>query len=332
MDPRAATLPRALQAAGYATAHIGKWHLGGGRDVTDAPKFAEYGFDTGIGTYESPEPHPDITATNWIWSPQDKVKRWDRTAFFVSQTLEFLASHAGQPCFVNLWLDDPHTPWVPDDMAPKGDIRSNLKRVMEENDRQLGRLMDALPENTLLIFASDNGPLPTFGDARTLGLRGCKLSLYEGGIRLPLIVRWPRQVPAGRVDASSVIAAVDMFPTLCRIGGAALPKAYASDGIDVSPAFVGKPCIRTKPLFWEYGRNDQSFKYPGESSRSPNVAMLDGDWKLLINTDSSDGELYDLFADPNETTNVAAAHVERTAMMMASALEWRASLPRRTSK
>ena len=102
-----------LKAAGYATAHVGKWHLGGGRDVTSPPKFAAYGYDEGVGTYESPEPHPDITSTNWIWADQDAVKRWDRSAFFVDRTLDFLDRHQGTPGFVNLWLDDPHTPWVP---------------------------------------------------------------------------------------------------------------------------------------------------------------------------------------------------------------------------
>src|SRR5262245_52309812 len=131
LDPKAPSIARALKAAGYATAHFGKWHLGGGRDVVDPPKFAAYGFDEHAGTWESPEPHPDITATNWIWSPQDKVKRWDRTAFFFDKTLYFLKRHKGQPAFVNVWLDDPHTPWVPDESSQsppaKGDTPEHLK-------------------------------------------------------------------------------------------------------------------------------------------------------------------------------------------------------------
>ena len=99
LDPRAPSLARTLKAAGYATGHFGKWHMGGGRDVTNAPPFAAYGFDEHAGTWESPQPHPDITSTNWIWCPNDKVKRWDRTAFFVDKTLDFLRRHKGQPCY-----------------------------------------------------------------------------------------------------------------------------------------------------------------------------------------------------------------------------------------
>ena len=148
LDPAAPSLARTLKAAGYATAHFGKWHLGGGRDVTDAPKFAAYGFDEHAGTYESPQPHPDITANDWIWSPEDKVKRWDRTAFFVDQTLDFLRRHKEQPCFVNLWLDDPHTPWVPERRAARGPAgrhartAAKFRAVLVEMDRQIGRLLD----------------------------------------------------------------------------------------------------------------------------------------------------------------------------------------------
>jgi len=161
-----------LKAAGYATAHFGKWHLGGGRDVTNAPPFSAYGYDVGFGTYESPEPHPDLTATNWIWSPHDKVKRWDRTSWMVDRTLEFLRAHRGQPCFINLWFDDVHTPWIPsrdvqDDTSLRGDTRANLRPVLNGMDREVGRLLaslrhDGSASNTLVLFLGDNGPLPTF--------------------------------------------------------------------------------------------------------------------------------------------------------------------------
>lgn len=329
LDPAAPSLPRALHAAGYATAHIGKWHLGGGRDVADAPKFAAYGYDEGVGTWESPEPHPDITATAWIWSPKDRVKRWDRTAFFVDKALDFLARHRGQPCFINLWPDDPHTPWVPnpgDGALPPGDTRESLARVLAENDRQLGRLLDALPPDTLFIYASDNGPLPTLGE-RTRGLRGSKLSLYEGGTRLPFIVRWPGHVPAGRVDETTVISAVDMLPTICALAKAGLPPDAKFDGEEMSAALLGTPLVRTSPLFWEYGRNGESFKYPEGRDRSPNVAVRDGQWKLLVNADGAGAELYDLAGDPNETKNLATERPEIAQRLTGRALAWRRSLP-----
>lgn len=333
LDPRAPTLPRALRSAGYATAHVGKWHLGGGRDVLDAPKFAAYGYDEGIGTYESPEPHPDITATNWIWSAHDRVKRWDRTAFFVDKTLDFLRrKKTAQPCFVNLWLDDPHTPWVPGPNAPKGDTRENLRRVLVENDRQIGRLLDGLRElgmanETLVIFASDNGPLPTFDGARNAGLRASKLSLYEGGIRMPFLVRWPGKVPAGRVDTGSVLSALDIFPTLASVAGA--ESGGKLDGQDMSAALRGDASPERKaPLFWEYGRNEQWFRYPrAPGARSPNLAVRSGGWKLLVNADGGGAELYDVVKDFGEHDNLVAAQPQLAQRLTAQALEWRNSLP-----
>src|SRR6185436_1859641 len=145
LDPQAPTYVRAFQAAGYATAHIGKWHLGGGRDVTNAPKFAAYGYNVGLGTYESPEPHPDITATNWIWSEHDKVKRHERTRWMVDRALDFVRDHNGAPCFINLWLDDTHTPFVPsrEQLAAVGvssekpTERERYRAVLADMDKQL---------------------------------------------------------------------------------------------------------------------------------------------------------------------------------------------------
>jgi arylsulfatase A-like enzyme len=334
LDPKAPSLPRTLKQAGYATAHFGKWHLGGGRDVSDAPKFAAYGYDEHAGTYESPEPHPDITATNWIWSPKDKVKRFERTAFFVNQTLDFLRRHKDQPCFVNLWPDDTHTPWVPAADLPKGDTPDKLRRVLVEYDRQIGRLLAGLKElgvdkNTLLIFTCDNGALPTFEGARSAGFRGSKLSLYEGGIRVPFLARWPGHVSAGRVDDESVLGAVDLFPSLCAIAGTTPPKDAAVDGEDLSAALLGKLAARKRPLFWEYGRSSEFFAYPKvPRDKSPNGAVREGKWKLLVNADGSGVELYDLAADAKEERNVAADHSDVAQRLTEQAMAWRQSLPK----
>jgi arylsulfatase A-like enzyme len=333
LDAKAPSLPRAFHDAGYKTAHFGKWHLGGGRDVKDAPKFAAYGYDEHAGTWESPEPDPDITAGNWIWSDKDKFKRWQRSQFFVDRTLDFLTRNKSTPCFINVWLDDPHTPWVPNAESDKKDTPANLKPVLMEMDTQVGRLLDGLEKlgianDTIVIFTSDNGPAPTFRGGRAGGLRGAKISLYEGGDRLPFMVRWPGHVPAGKIDETTVLGGVDMFPTLCALCWVPVPAGYQSDGEDRSAAFLGQPLAdRSKPLFWEYGRNNKSFDYPRGRDRSPNVAVRDGNWKLLVNADGTGAELYDLAADPKETKDLAADKPDVVERLKKMCLDWRRSLP-----
>ena len=334
LDASAPSVARTLKSTGYATGHFGKWHMGGGRDVTNAPRFSLYGFDEHASTYESPEPHPDITGTNWIWSKHDRVKRWDRSAFFVDKTLDFLKRHTaeGKPCYVNLWPDDVHTPWVPSDQAVEGPTRQNLRLVLAEYDRQVDRLFAGLRElniesNTVVVFASDNGALPTFGGDRSGGLRGSKLSLYEGGIREPFIVRWPGRAPSGRVDSRSVIHAVDLFPTFCQLAGAKVPDGVVFDGQDVSGTFFGRDFERHGILFWEYGRNERFFDFAKGADRSPNLAAREGSWKLLVNADGSGAELYDLSMAARETNNVASGHPEILRRMIEQTLAWRKSMP-----
>ena len=232
---------------------------------------------------------------------------------------------------MQLWPDDVHTPWVTAGQAARGDTPANFRPVLEEADRQVGRLLDSLrdlglEQNTMVIFASDNGPMPTFGGTRSGGLRGAKWSLYEAGIRLPFIVRWPGHVPAGKVDESTVLAAVDLLPSLCAIAGGALPDAAALDGENLSAAWFGRPVVRTHSLFWEYGRN-ASFKYPSGRDRSPNLAVREGEWKLLLNADGSGMELYDIVADRAEEHDLAAVKPELAKRLAESALRWRRALP-----
>ena len=341
LDPKAPSLPRMLKAAGYATAHVGKWHLGGGRDVTDAPKFAAYGYDVGLGTYESPEPAATLGLKTTPWGPPAKrepqqVPRHQRTEWMVDQTLAFLNANPGKPAFVNLWLDDTHTPFAPSpDQLERISAEKPIgpddryKAVLVETDRQVGRLLDgAKGTNTLVLLIGDNGASPPLVRERSGGLRGQKLSLYEGGIRVPFITWWPGVVDGGIVNETTVISALDLVPTLTTIGGAKLPAGYEPDGEDMTAALRGSTPKRTKPQLWEYGRNDTSFHYPNDPEhRSPNVAVRDGDWKLLVNADGSRVELYDLSIDRNETKNVMADHPDVTKRLKDVALVWRKSMP-----
>jgi arylsulfatase A-like enzyme len=347
LDPRAPTFVRAFNKSGYATFHVGKWHLGGGRDVTDAPKFAAYGYDTGFGTYESPEPAAPLglKLPPWVETTEpQQVARHDRTRWMVDKTLALVKEHVARPWLVNLWLDDTHTPFRPSDeqttRAGPGTGTPGYRAVLRETDRQIGRLLDGLrmlklDTNTLVLLAGDNGPEPTFDRKRTNGLRGMKWSLYEGGIRTPLIVRWPGVVPAGAVNETTVVGAVDLFPTMCALAGVPAPPGVMFDGIDVSAAVRGATQMRNRPLFWEYGRKPapagakalRPFPYPNEpNSISPNVAIRDGDWKLLINADGSGDQLFNLATDRNETHNVAAEHPEIRQQLADLALAWRSAL------
>lgn len=342
LDPSAPSLPRLFSKAGYATAHIGKWHLGGGRDVTDAPKFAAYGYDMGLGTYESPEPAAALGLKTMPWTMErepQQVPRHERTRWMVDETLAFLKARSPKPCFVNLWLDDTHTPFRPVEGADEREPLEKFREVLTETDRQLGRLTEGLRElglekDTLILLAGDNGPEPSFDRERTGGLRGMKWSLYEGGIRTPLIARWPGVVPAGQVNEQTVINAVDLFPTLAKLAGLSLPEGYISDGEDMASVFKGTPRERDRPLFWEYGRKPvtkgqgiRTFPYPKEvGAKSPNVAVREGTWKLLVNADGREAELYNLNTDPKETTNLTEREPERAARLKQMALKWRTEM------
>ena len=338
LDASAPSVARELKTAGYATAHFGKWHMGGGRDVDNAPGIRQYGFDEYASTWESPDPDPLLTSTDWIWAKSDSVKRWDRTAYFVDKTLDFLKRNPGKPCYINLWPDDVHTPWVPDEMTlnefPKGTEKPReFKAVLAELDVQIGRLMAGLKalgvdDNTLVVFTSDNGALPTFQGSRSGTFRGSKLSLYEGGIRMPFIVRYPAQTPRGKVDSLSVLSAVDLLPTFVSLAGKKGSRP-PGDGENRAAVLLGKPDVRKKPLFWEYGRNNESFRYPAGRDKSPNLAIREGNWKLLVNDDGSGAELYNLAIDPSEQTDVSGQQPKLVGTMRSKLLAWRAGLARK---
>ena len=332
LDSHAPTIAKSLKTVGYATAHIGKWHMGGGRDVDNAPQIPEYGFDEYVTTYEGPDPDPLITASNWIWSEKDSIQRWDRTSYFVDKTLDYLSRHKDQPCFINLWPDDMHDPWIPSSgfypISETWSSRNNFVVVLTQYDKQIGRLLDGierlgLRENTLIIFTSDNGALPTFDNARTNGLRGSKNSLYEGGINMPFIVCWPGKIKAGITDNEHVISAVDIYPSLCAITGAEQIPGYEYSGEDMSEVLLGIASHkRTKDLMWDFGRNKYFNKPARANQRSPHLAIRRGDWKLLVDSDGQHAELFDIKNDPHETTNLADKYPALVKDLSKTVIDW----------
>ncbi len=337
LDPGVETITKILKEAGYATGHFGKWHMGGPQD-NSAPPPSAYGIDVS-GTVLSNGPGYN----------KEGDKRAYSSMRIMQHTLDFIEANSEKPFFVNCWLIDPHSVLAPSDeqLAEYPELRSRARgfssatqvynAVITDVDKEVGRLLQkleqlGLEENTLVVFSSDNGPAPIWGgDTSHSGtgsvgpLRGCKASLYEGGIRVPFIVRWPGKSPSGKVDDQAVISGVDLLPTFCSLAGIKLSEDLKLDGEDISKAILGQPFERSKPLMWEYryspwGRHIQI---------SPMLAMREGDWKLMMNPDGSRTELYNLSLNPCEVDNLANENPEIVRRMKTLLLNWHYDLPGR---
>jgi arylsulfatase A-like enzyme len=352
LDPKAPSIARTLQAAGYATGHFGKWHMGGGRDVDDAPHPSAYGFDESLTTFEGLGDR--VLSFDRLSQMSERLGQGkithaaqrDITEIFVNRSIDFVRRNRTRPFYLQLWPNDVHDPYDPKpELLPKYSRYSANKylqqfyAVLEETDRQIGRVIAAvdsegLAGDTLIVFVGDNGPTawPRYykegvePPGSTGGLRGRKWSLYEGGIREPLIVRQTGRVPAGRLDTRSVVSTLDFFPTFCRMAGVTPPRVDF-DGEDATGVFLGHPRERRRDLYWEYGRDD-TYPYTGRKwDRSPNCAIRSGRWKLLANADGSGPELYDLSRSELERENCAAAEPRRARELSERLLAWRRSLP-----
>jgi len=344
LDVKAPSLPRGLQRSGYRTAMIGKWHLGGGSgqefrgsaiNDPNAPAVVEYGFDLARTTFGNsqtwkdaepwPEPHDVYPYEDPGW------QRWSSRAV-AEETIRFLEDHVkehrGEPFYVNVWFKDVHTPFRPtaEMLEPFGALPEPSRThyaMVHFMDAQIGRVLNTLDElglrdQTVVVFSSDNGAAKGRGGSNG-SLRAWKWWIYEGGIRVPLIVRWPGHVPDGRTDEESVLSIVDFVPTFCRLAGASMPEGYQPDGLDVIDALEGRSFRRGQPLFWHH---------PTAGRRCPKLAVRDGAWKLLMDPDGSRLELYDLAADPAEQRDVADRHPEIVERLKTMLLGWYPTLPR----
>jgi uncharacterized sulfatase len=252
----------------------------------------------------------------------------------VTNALEFIkqAEASGKPFYVNLWPDDVHSPFFPPKaLRSDGSKRELYLGVVRAMDEQFAPLFDYLRDrpnlrtNTVLVIASDNGPEP--GAGRAGQFRGHKGILYEGGLREPFIVWAPGFMPVsacGTVNKQSVVSAVDLLPSLAALAGVTLPQDYKPDGEDLSDTLVGKSeQTRTLPLFWTRPPDR-----PGSNAEPwPDLAIRQGNWKLLIQHNGESPELYDLKQDPGETQNRAADHPEKVRELKQQLLDWSHPLP-----
>ena len=293
-----------------------------------------------------------LKATSSFWAHS--------TDYFVDAAIGFLDKNKDRPFYLNLWTFLPHAPlrptgeqlavykklkpdpkdfdsWMQEYAADAKNLPEQMKTyaaAMTSVDKALGRFLQkldalGLTENTVVFFTSDNGPEDYHvGNARNSGMgatgvfRGRKRSLYEGGIRMPCIARWPGRIPADRVDKTSVIAAVDWLPTVCSLAGVQVPD-IKPDGEDISDILQGATLPRRRPLFWEW-RADVA---GNQDYKPPSLAIRQGDWKLFANPDGSRRELYNIPKDPEERLNVAERNPDVVAQLLPKLLKWKKTLP-----
>ncbi len=327
------TLAKELQRAGYATAMAGKWHLNSKMDGSE-PTPGEHGFQHWFATQNNALPtHENPVNFFRNGQPVGPLKGYS-SALIVDEAIDWLKQRkTEQPFFLYVPFHSPH-----EQVATAGtffleyhDVKNADEAQYYSNvaqlDYEVGRLLKALDElqlapNTLVFFASDNGPetlnryktatrsYGTPGQLNGKKLRGMKLHLYEGGIRVPAIVRWPAVIKPGRVSDAPV-SAMDLMPTLRALAGLSGPE-LPLDGEAITPLLRGEKYLRQRPIYWQYDRaiNSKTDKF------LPKLALREGDFKLLVASDFKTVELYNVKTDPAETTDLAARELPRVRNMV----------------
>ena len=313
MEHEEITIAELLKPAGYTTCHIGKWHLG--MDDWYPPT---QGFDYNIGGCDFGQPpsyfDPYVRDT---WSIPTLAPRkegeylTDREA---DEAKAFIAQHAEEPFFLYYAPYAVHTPIQgKPDLVAKYEAKEKTQQknakyaaMIESVDDAVGTVMKALEdagvsERTLVIFTGDNGGL--LGPTHNAPLRSGKGYPYEGGVRVPVIVRWPGMTREG-VVSDQVVTSVDYLPTICAAAGIDLPKDRAIDGVDLSMHLQRGDALDRPAVFWHFPH------YRGKDVIPYSIVRC-GDWKLIKRYEGPTFELFNLADDPAETTNLAATHPEK---------------------
>ena len=308
------TIAESLQSGGYATAFFGMWNLGRGRGGPVTP--GGQGFETVV----FPE---TLGFGKDVYFDKDGHYLSDR---LTDETIKFIESNRERPFFAYLPDHAVHSPFDPKhdllDKYTKKAATSKDRRddpayaaTIEAVDQNVGRIVETLDrlkllENTMIIFTSDNGGTQQY----TAPLRGSKGQLYEGGIRVPLVVSWPGLKKAG-TQCDSPVASIDLYPTLLELAGLQSPKSQTLDGVSLAPVFRGANEISRPRLFWHFPC------YVGKAT--PSSSIREGDFKLIeFFEDGGHRELYNLRSDPNEEHDLTQTMPERADALYRTLKEW----------
>ena len=309
------TIAERLSAAGYATGHVGKWHLSyvnprGSAQLDQRELYPEkQGFDVNIGGNSSGGP-PSYFSPYRNPALKDGAAGEYLPSRLADEAMNFVRSNRGRPFFLNWWPYSVHYPMqAPAELIAKYRQRQEVKdpvyaAMIEGMDAAIGRFLKQLDEaglraNTLILFKSDNGGYS--GENRPL--RGFKGTLYEGGLRVPWIVRWPGRVPAGSICATPVIS-TDCYPTLLEAAGVQPVPGSTLDGRSLISLFEQKPGFDRDAIFFHYPN------YAFHKKNRLGSAMRAGDFKLITYYDNGELELYRLSSDIGEEVNLSQQHPE----------------------
>jgi len=334
------TIAESLKPAGYLSASMGKWHLG------DDPELGPIGqgFDVNVGGYQAGHPRSYFSPYR---NPELKDGPRDEylTDRLTGESLKFIEANRDRPFFLYLPHYAVHTPLqAKKDMIEKykakkasgGQSNPTYAAMIESVDQGVGQIMAKLDgmkiaHNTVVIVSSDNGGVGGYNELGIKGseitsnapLRGGKGMLYEGGVRVPLIVRWPSVVKPGTRCATPVIS-VDFYPTLLEIAGAAGPANQVLDGQSIVPLLRRTDDLTRQAIFWHFPAYLQGSG--GTWRTTPAGAIRKGQWKLLEFFEDGHIELYDLDGDIGEKNNLADKMPEKAKEMHERLKDWRKSV------
>ncbi|TKJ38215.1 MAG: aryl-sulfate sulfohydrolase [Planctomycetes bacterium B3_Pla] len=340
LDAGITTVAEALKPAGYVSASMGKWHLG--NDPEHGP--VGQGFDLNVGGYEAGHPRSYFSPYK---NPElkDGPKGEYLTDRLTDEALKFIEDNKDKPFFLYLPHYAVHTPIrAKKNMIAKykakqpsnGQGNPIYAAMIESTDQGVGRIMARLDElgltdETIVIFSSDNGGVGGYKELGIKGgeitsnapLRGGKGMLYEGGIRVPLLVRWPGVVkPGSRCDTPAIT--VDFYPTLLEIAGAARPAKQVLDGRSIVPLLKGAGSLKREAIFWHFPAYLQGSG--GTWRTTPAGAVRQGEWKLLEFFENGRLELYNLERDIGEKNDLARILPEKTKELHNLLRNWRKSV------